>query len=244
MQLPLFQTGPLSAAVQPFVDPDAERPDAFAMIAQLVDLRGGVRLAEHLDDIWDARDAAPATGARVDPRPQISETLRIIRRRLDAAYDHPERLRYRLPTAARMRALADAARDRRRAARAVWAPFAEFLEVHFKRAHFALAELTADVRPQLLTLGGDAAALVGLDMALEEAMATRLAAVIRELAQAIEAQVNRSFKRLDLTDGAKIAAAVAPIFADGVAVYRALYLHLERTLTQCVAAALAAAAAA
>ena len=240
MQLPLFQTGPLSAAAQPFVDPEAQRPDASAMLAQLVDLRGGVQLAEHLDDIWAERDAAPATGAAIDPRAMMNATLSVIRRRLDAAYDHPEKLRYRLPDADRMCALAEAARDRRRAARAVWAPFAEFVEVHFKRAQFALAELSAEVRPQLLALGGDAAALVRLDMALEEAMATRHAALTREVAQAAEFRVGRALKRLKLTDPKALSAAVSPIFADAIAVYRALYLHAERALIQIVGAALQA----
>lgn len=240
MQLPLFQTGPLSAAAQPFSDPEVQRPDAPAMLARLVDLRGGVRLAEHLDDIWDEREAMPATGRRTDPRPRIDETLSIIRRRLDAAYDHPERLRYRLPVGDTMRTLAEAARDRRRAGRAVWSPYGEFLEVHHKRAQFALVELTTEVRPMLLAMGGDAAALVRLDQALSEAMAARLGVLIRDVAQAVEARVHSGFKRLLLTDAVAIAAVIEPIFADARDLYRALYLHAERGLTQLVTAALQA----
>lgn len=240
MQLPLFQTGPLSAAALPFVDPDLPRPDAPAMLAQLVDLRGGVALAEHLDDIWAQRDATPPTGERCDPHPQINETLSVIRRRLDAAYDHPERLRYRLPVGDRLRALADTARDRRRAARAVWAPYGEFLEVHYKRARFALSELTDAVLPTLLAMGGDTAALVRLSLALDDAMSTRLAALMRQVAHAIEAHVHRAFKRLALDDADAIAAAITPIFAHARDLYRALYLHDERAFTQLVTAALQA----
>ena len=240
MQLPLFQTGPLSAAALPFVDPEVPRPDAPAMLAQLVDLRGGVQLAEHLDDIWDMRDAQPTTDERIDPRPKVDETLSVIRRRLDAAYDHPKRLRYRLPVGDRIRTLAESARDRRRAARAVWSPYSEFLEVHHKRAQFALAELANEVRPTLLAMGGDAAALVRLDQALNDAMAARLAALLRDMAQAIEARVHRGFTRLALTDADAIAAVIEPIFSDARDLYRALYLHTERAFTQLVTAAMQA----
>lgn len=239
MQLELFQAGPLSGAARPFADPDAPRPDAAAMLARLLDLRGGVHLAEHLDEIWALRDAEPPRPAATDGlMAELREELDRITGRLDDAFDNARRPRYRLPTDARLLSLVQSAASRRRAARAAWTPHGEFLKVHSKRARFALVELRQSVCPRLLALGGEAAALVRLDDVLVQATAARHKALLADAFVGIERRVEAAFKGIDLTDVAQLRAAVDPIFDDARALYRALFQHRRRALLSLVAAAL------
>lgn len=227
MQLDLFPTGPLGRGARPFADSHAPRPDAPAMLARLLDLRGGVHLAERLDDVWAQRDQAAA--AAPDPLPDLG-VIATIEARLDAAFADPMRPRYRLPDPARIAQLATAARDRKRAARAVWGPFAEFLLVHHKRARFALGELSQAVHAALLTRGGEVAALVQVAQGIEVATATRLADLRRSVAHAIERQAAQAMQRVALNDGEAIWACIAPIFADARIFYRALLSHQRQAL--------------
>lgn len=239
MQLELFESGPIGRAAAPFADPDAPRPDAAAMLARLLDLRGGVHLAEHLDVIWAEREGDPP---RARPRDGIMAALQGeldgIAARLDEAFEHADRPRYRLPTDARLASLISSASSRRRAARSAWTPYGEFLTIHFKRARFAIAELRRRVAPQLTELGGDAAALVRLDTVLVQATAARRKRLLRDAVAAVEQRVARGFKGLDLSDIAAVRAVIDPAFVDGRALYRALIVHERRRLLSLAAAAL------
>jgi hypothetical protein len=234
MQLDLFPTGPLGRTARPFADTRQARPDAPAMLARLIDLRGGVHLAEQLDDVWAAREVEQPIGAPWAGDNDMQATLHTIEARLNDAFEHAMRARYRLPDPARIAHLASAARDRKRAVRAMWAPFAEFLEVHHKRARFALGELTRTVQGELLAMGGDTVALVRTAQAVEVATATRMADLRRTIAQSIEGRVARATHRISLREGDLLWAALAPIFEDGRALYRALYLHQRQALTDLV----------
>lgn len=239
MQLELFAAGPLADASRPFADPELPRPDAAALLARLLDLRGGVHLAEHLDAVWDAREAdPPRAGAVDDLLPWVKGELARIAARLDEAFEHARRPRYRLPTDARLMALVQGAPDRRRAARAAWTPHAEFLKVHSKRARFALSELRQAVVPRLLALGGDAAALVRLDEVLLQATAARRKALLAEAFAGIERRVTAGFKGIDRGDLAQVRATIDPVFDDARALYLALFAHRRRALLSLVAAAL------
>ncbi len=179
--------GPLTAAVEPFADDDDESPvapDPASVLAGLIDLRGGVALAERLASIDDPLpDVPPGDPAAV--RATLHAGLADIEARMDEAFTHAFRPRYRLPSLSRAwliierAGLPDAARpgprarklprELRVANRHLWAPFAEFLDTHLKRARFALRDLRAELEAPLCGLGESAARLVRLDAALAEA---------------------------------------------------------------------------
>lgn len=234
MQLDLFPSGPLGRGARPFADTGQRRPDAPAMLAQLLDLRGGVHLAEQLDDVWAAREDHAPSGSPWAHSASMQATLATIEARLNDAFEHPMRARYRLPDPTRIAQLATAARDRKRVLRAVWAPFAEFLEVHHKRARFALGELTQTVQTELLARGGDAACVVRVAQALETATATRLADLRRTVAQSVERRVGDAIHRVSVRDGDALWARLSPIFDDAMALYRALYQHQKQGLLNLV----------
>lgn len=199
----LTLTGPLTAAVAPYVG--AETPDRLAdgaaVLAGLIDLRGSVALAERLATI-DAPLAAiePADPAVV--RAMLHTGVSDIEARLEEAFTHAFRPRYRLPTPQRgwliieRSGLLDAPRPTGRsrrspkplriAVRHLWAPFGEFLDTHLKRARFALRDLRAELEPKLLGLGEDAARLVQLDGALAEATNGTTEKLLRRVGHAAE----------------------------------------------------------
>ena len=176
-QLPLLPAGPITVAVSPLLSVAPTDPlDAPALLAALLDLRAGVALGEHLSaraEVTQAEGGAPlhreheAAAVRV----RITEEIRGIEARLDDAFEHAQRPRYRLPNAARLYLLlqqtgALEVRSKRvvkLAARALWAPFDDFLETHSKRARFGLRDLRRQVAPTLAAMGPRAAALVDLD---------------------------------------------------------------------------------
>lgn len=201
--------GPLTAAVVPFVEAaDAESspalgaaPDGASILAGLIDLRGGVALAERLASI----DAPPPAVPPADPaavRATLHAGLADIEARLDDAFTHAFRPRYRLPTAARAWLIIDRAglpdaprpgpkarklpRELRVANRHLWAPIGEFLDTHLKRARFALRDLRAELETPLCGLGEDAARLVRLDSALAEATHGAAEKLYRRLAYTAE----------------------------------------------------------
>lgn len=179
--------GPLTAAVEPFAADDdgaTLAPDPASVLAGLIDLRGGVALAERLASVDGPLPDVPAA----DPaaiRATLHAGLADIEARMDEAFTHAFRPRYRLPTVARAwliierAGLPDAPRPKPRsrklprelkvANRHLWAPFAEFLDTHLKRARFALRDLRAELESSLCGLGEHAARLVRLDTALAEA---------------------------------------------------------------------------
>ena len=196
--------GPITAAVAAYaVDATAlDVPaDPARVLAELVDLRGGVALAERLARFdADLPHASPSDPAAV--RAHLHAGLTEIEAQLDEAFDHAFRPRYRLPTVTRAWQLLVRAgvideprpgpRTRkpspalRAATRNLWAPFGEFLDTHLKRARFALRDLRGELDGRLCGLGPDAARLVQLDAALHEATRGTTEQWLRRVPQAIE----------------------------------------------------------
>lgn len=201
-----FEPSPLAVAVAPFaaVEP-APEVDAAAVLADLIDLRGGVLLAELLAGL-DAIDAAPdpeapAIAARV--RRRVAEGLDALEGRLNSAFENALRPRYRLPTAPRafqvlqQTGALDARRGRplKTATRTLWAPCGEFVETQLKRARFAIQELRSAVAPELRRLGPDAARLERLDAALDAATRHEVERLYRRVTVACEASFAQALRR-------------------------------------------------
>lgn len=195
--------GPIAAAVVPFAAADAPPglADPAAVLAGLIDLRGGVVLAERLAEL----DGALPGVAASDPaavRAMLHTGLAELEGRLDEAFTHAFRPRYRLPSAHRawliiersglLGAVRPSARSRklpkelRIAVRHLWAPFGEFLDTHLKRARFALRDLRLELLPQIAGLSEDAARLAQLDGALAEATSGSTERLYRRVAQSAE----------------------------------------------------------
>ncbi len=200
-QLPLLAT-PIGRAVAPLAEVEAsDPPDAAAALADLVDLHGGVVLAEALTGLPEVTAAA----ADVDVpalRGRLREGLTHLSDQLDDAFEHAFRPRYRLPTPERaLEALEHAgAIEQRRGkpakavARTLWAPYGEFLETRLKRARFALRDLRTDVAPVLRALGDDAARLERLDAAFGEATHRPVEQLLRRAMPACEAAFARQLQ--------------------------------------------------
>lgn len=248
--------GPLTAAVVPFAaapPQPGEAPDPAAVLAGLIDLRGGVALAERLAQV----DAPPMAVPPSDPavvRATLHAGLTDIEARLDDAFTHAFRPRYRLPTASRAwqiierAGLPDAPRPGPRARklprelkvanRHLWAPLGEFLDTHLKRARFALRDLRAELEGPLCGLGEDAARLVRLDAALSEATHGSVEQLYRRVAyateQAFTARLFDEFRRWpEPVDADHFAPGWSPegwlgdLLADAMALARAI-VHHER----------------
>lgn len=196
MQLSLFRTGPLAEALRALL-PEVPHADAPAVLADLIDLRGGVELAERLDHglsvpppVEPAIRAARAEALRARFTYEVNE----IQARLDEALAHAHKPRYRLPTAARaFQVLSQAgALETRKGAplktalRTVLAPYSEFLDTHLKRARFALRDLRTQMVPDFAGLGGEGAALAALEEALTRALQPRIEDLYRRAARAVE----------------------------------------------------------
>lgn len=191
-QLPLIGT-PLAKAAAPFAEETPGTPlDTAAFLADLVDLRGGVALAEAL-----AGDALELPTEDVPPgelRARLHAGLEHTEMRLADAFDHAFRPRYRLPTAERAWTALDAAGalEKRRgkplktAARTLWATYGDFLETHLKRARFALRDLRVELAPALRGIGPDAARLERLDAAFTEATHGELEKLVRRVGPGCE----------------------------------------------------------
>ena len=186
-----------------------ENTDAIDLLAGFIDAGGAVRFSQLLE-------AGPATskaekGEGVDAlESRVLGRLAEIEARLDDGFTHAFRPRYRLPTAARAWSTLgqfgllsggkplDAAAFKK-ACRALWAPYNEFLETHLKRMRFAVRDLRAEVTQTLSRLGPAPAELAALDDAfvvatrgviddlyrrigpgLEALFATRLRAILKE----------------------------------------------------------------
>lgn len=201
----LLLQGPLTAAVEPFARVDDEAPlaapDPAAVLAGLIDLRGGVELAERLAAI-DAPlpERAPSDPAAI--RATLHAGLSEIEARFDDAFTHAFRPRYRLPNPRRGWLIIERAglpgtprpgpRTRKPprplaiATRHLWAPFGEFIETHLKRARFAMRDLRAELEPLLEGLGPDAARLIRLDQALAEATRGSTEQLVRRVTYSVE----------------------------------------------------------
>lgn len=200
----LLLRGPLTAAVEPFAPTDEATLDAVdpaAVLAGLIDLRGGVDLAERLAAI----DAPLPEREPSDPaviRATLHAGLAEIESRFDDAFTHAFRPRYRLPDPRRGWLIIERAglpttprpgpRSRKTprplavATRHLWAPFGEFIETHLKRARFGLRDLRGELEPLLEGLGPDAARLVRLDQALGEATRGATEQLVRRVTYAVE----------------------------------------------------------
>ncbi len=218
-QLPLI-AGPLSAAAAPFAAEEARAPDPAALLADLVDARGSVELANALVEL---EAELPSTAA--DPellRQRLDTGIKHVEWRMQEALNDPWRPRYRLPTPRRAHALlerAGALEARKGAplktgARTFWAPFGDFLDTHLKRARFALRDLRGELAAELRGQGADAARLERLDAALTLATSSEVEKLYRRVAQACEADFVRLLRSaLTQVDGPITTEVMEPWFA-------------------------------
>jgi len=193
-QLPLMPVGPLSEAVAPLLPPESRVPaDPAVFLGTLIDLRGGVALADALAEL----EAPFRSEERAEPaklRVRLLDELSALEARLDDALEHAFKPRYRLPTPARAFTLLEQAglfgqaraRALTAATRTLWAPFDDFFETHLKRARFGLRDLRAELGPALRALGEDAARLEQLDAALRLACAAETEALHRRARHRLE----------------------------------------------------------
>ena len=191
-QIPLIGS-PLAKAAAPFADEAADGPlDTAAFLADLVDLRGGVALAEDMAGLTSDDRIEEVTPAEL--RQRLRDGFDHTEARLRDAFDNAFRRRYRLPTAERAwSALLEAgALEKRRskqvttATRTLWATYGDFLETHLKRARFALRDLRVELAPGLRGLGPDAARLERLDAAFANATHGQVEKLVRRVVPACE----------------------------------------------------------
>lgn len=267
MQLSFFRSGPLAEALRASLADEPPVPDGPAVLADLIDLRGGVELAERLDAGLDVPPPAPLAERRALAaacRARVADELAHVQGRLDEAFGQAFRPRYRLPSARRAFELLDqaGALETRKGAplktglRTLLAPFHEFLETHGKRARFALRALRAEIATPLAAMGGEAAALAGLEAALSVALHSRTEALVRRVHRAAEVALGeamaaavKALPRPASPDDLgptfdPDAGAFAQAFAEARRLHRALFLHERRWLEGLVEAACAAAEAA
>jgi hypothetical protein len=231
--VPRLDLGPLAAAVEGF-SPElpAGEVDPTQVLADLIDLRGGVVLAERLaliDEVQETGDLSVVPRLRR----RLSEGVGEIEARLHDAFDNALKPRYRLPTAHRALLIlqqSGALDDRkgqplRSAIRNLWAPINEFVELNLKRSRFALAEIRAGVGEDLRTLGGDAARLERLDAALEAATKLEVERLYRRIPQACEASFDAALRR---AVAALPAAPTAADLAEGFSAWGWLPDEIER----------------
>lgn len=204
MQLSLFRTGPLAEALRPFLT-EAPTADAPGVLADLINLRGGVELAERLDFEVPPPVEPAVRAARVELlRARFAREINEIQGRLDEAVASPYKPRYRLPTAARAFVVLSQAGafDTRKgpplktALRTVLAPYHEFQETHLKRARFALRDLRVQLASDFKGLGGEGAALATLEEALAGALAPRVEALFRRATSAGEERLAEALTRV------------------------------------------------
>lgn len=240
-QLPL-PTDPLTRAITPYLEDVLSPADPAATLAALIDLAGGVALAEGLADL-----DAPAATAAGDAQAIFHDAVAHIEAQLADAFANAWRPRYRLPGPARaLQTWQDAGVSeaptrgaRKKAlktmARVLWAPFTEFLETQLKRARFALRDLAQEVTPILAAHGPDAARLIQLDAALTAGTRQQVEAIYRRVPLAWA----RTFERLLLDNAATLpeaprAEAFAPWFSEDGWVRRNL-TDGQRLVTELVA---------
>lgn len=225
-QVPLIGS-PLAKAAAPFADEATDGPlDTAAFLADLVDLRGGVALAEDMAGI--ATDDRSEAVAPAELRARLQAGLDHTEARLRDAFDNAFRRRYRLPTADRAwSALTDAgALERRRpkqiqtAARTLWAAYGDFLETHLKRARFALRDLRLELAPGLRGLSADAARLERLDAAFANATHAQVEKLVRRVVPACERTFASGLtEAVGALRGEATVADLAPGFDEGGWVY-------------------------
>lgn len=222
-QLPLLPAGPIGAAVGPFAEGEDQPIDPAAMLAELIDLRGGVLLAERLSTFDEPPPSAPPTTPE-EVRGLLREAVADVEARLAEAFAQPLRPRYRLPDPSRAHAILERTgvfatrkgKPLRVAGRALWSPFGDFVETHTKRARFALRDLRADLVLPLRGLGPEAARLEQLDAVLAEATAPAAEQLLRRVPLACEQAFTRALRdALRTLPAAPMPADLEPAFTEG-----------------------------
>lgn len=152
------------------------------LLAALMDLRGSVSLSEYMTDAPVIPAGAPSHPEAI--RALLTHAIDDVRARLAFAMEHAYKPRFRLPDAKRAWSILGrskvletfekgAAKQRNAALRSgtrlIWAPFAEFIETHLKRARFALRDLREELVGPLTGLGPSVSRLERLDDALRRA---------------------------------------------------------------------------
>ncbi len=198
-QLPLLPAGPLTAAITrmlPAEPASALTPDAGAFLADLLDLRGGVLLADALHALPPPGAALPTAEQAAALQIRVQDEIAALLARLDEAFANAFKPRYRLPGPARAFTLLDQAgafapkrtpKTAATAARTLWAPYGDFLETHLKRARFGLRDLRREITPRLHALGPNAERLEKLDFALSASTANETERLFRRGLARLEA---------------------------------------------------------
>jgi hypothetical protein len=245
-QLPLLPSGPLSAAVSRLT-PDAlpPPPDAAAMLAALLDLRGGVMLADALHALPPGGGALPTAEAAAALNVRVRDEIESLTARMDDAFVHAFRPRYRLPGPARAYTLLEQAgafapkrspRVAATAARTLWAPYGDFLETHLKRARFGLRDLRREIAPRLQALGPSADRLERLESALAASTAAEIERLFRRGMHGVESKflegLKAALKALPKTVDEGVVQAwyaqggfALSVFEDGQKLVQAIFAH-------------------
>jgi len=234
-----------------------EGTEAIELVAGFIDAQGAVRFSCLLEETPIPVSDGPARDAA-----QIERSLLVgladIEGRLEDAFTHAFRPRYRLPGAARAWSTLGQfglletedldSTALHKASRLLWGPFGEFLETQLKRLRFALRDLRAEVGADLRSLGPAAAELVHLDAALVVATAGALDGLHRRIGPALEGRFEAGLRealgakaqRRDLTTftvGFGPEGWVGEIVEDAAVLYRALLQREGQRLCELVKSA-------
>jgi len=173
-----------------------ESLDPSRLLAELVDLRGSVVLAQYIAGEQERPHAQPSHPQAI--LALTAKTIEDVRSRLDFAQSNAFRPRFRLPTAQRawnviqrtginapetLKTKKERKAALRSATRMTWGPFGEFLEVQLKRSRFALKELREELTGPLTGLGTEVSAIERMDAALR---------------QSIDSEVSRLYQRVGI----------------------------------------------
>ena len=242
---PIPDMKPLTAAVDalaPELPESAIEPlRAGAFLAELIDARGSVALAERLAEIADDAPDATVSIRRGDAdsaariASATAEEIEAIGDRFESAFELAFRPRYRLPTPAQALAVLretsaipdrDASpmpngraskRVRRKAAERLWTPVGDFIDMQYRRVRLGLRELRDEIGPDLRALGPQAARLERVEAALDEATRHPQERLLRRMVRACEQHFVRAVEETvrSLPPGAGAAALTPHFTADG-----------------------------
>ena len=196
-----------AAQLRPGAVPVEISPGAF--LADLIDLRGGVLLAERLERLdadGEETDAIPADwlDGPEHIRSHTLEELSDLEARLVDAFDCAFKPRYQLPTAQRVHMLmrhagalgTRARRPHDKVARQLWAVVGGFFDVQYRRARLGARDLRLTLTGPLQRLGPDAARLERLDATLSMATAASTAGLFRRLLAECETRFRAGLRAL------------------------------------------------
>jgi len=154
-----------------------EDTDAIELLAGFIDAGGAVRFSQLLEEMAAAPRSAHPTPLPPSLPGKVMTRLAEIEARLDDGFTHAFRPRYRLTTPGRAWSTLGQfglintgqrldSTAFKKACRALWAPYNEFLETQLKRLRFAIRDLRDEVAKTLHQMGPAAAELTQLDAAL------------------------------------------------------------------------------